>query len=216
VVAIIVEPIQGEGGYLVPPPDFHRKLSRLARRHGILLIADEVQSGMGRTGKMFAIEHWSVEPDIIYLAKGIASGMPLGAIVAREEVMDWPPGSHASTFGGNPISCAAALETIELLDEELIENARDVGDYLIDRLQQLASRHSAIREVRGKGLMVAIELVDTETRGAARDQLVSDCFHRGLLLLGCGSQAIRFCPPLIISKQEVDTAVDIFAAALAK
>ena len=213
VAAIIVEPIQGEGGYIVPPPEFHQRLKALAERHGILLIADEVQSGMGRTGKMFAMEHWGVEPDITCLAKGIASGMPLGAIIARDEIMDWPPGSHASTFGGNPISCAAALETIALLEEGLIANAASVGAYLIERLTELQSRHELIGDVRGKGLMIGIELVrDRQTKEPAvaeRNTIVQECFQKGLLLLGCGISSIRFSPPLIIDQADADTALDI-------
>jgi len=213
VAAIIVEPIQGEGGYIVPPPEFHQRLKSLAQRHGILLIADEVQSGMGRTGKMFAMEHWGVEPDIICLAKGIASGMPLGAIIARDEIMDWPPGSHASTFGGNPVSCAAALQTIALLEEGLIENAARIGDYLMKRLQELQTQHKLIGDVRGKGLMIGIELVrDRATKEPAvaeRNAIVQECFQKGLLLLGCSASSIRFSPPLVIDQADADTAVEI-------
>jgi 4-aminobutyrate aminotransferase len=213
VAAIIVEPIQGEGGYIVPPPEFHQELRRLCDRHGILLIADEVQSGMGRTGKMFAMEHWQVQPDVICLAKGIASGMPLGAIIAREGIMDWGPGSHASTFGGNPVSCVAALESIGLLEEELMENARVVGDYLKDRLASLMARHALLGEVRGLGLMIGVELVrDRVTKEPAsteRDEIVQACFRRGLLLLGCGVNTLRFCPPLVVTKEQCDVAVAI-------
>ena len=213
VAGIIVEPIQGEGGYIVPPPEFHRALKSLAERHGILLIADEVQSGMGRTGKMFAMEHWDVEPDITCLAKGIASGMPLGAIIARDEIMDWPPGSHASTFGGNPVSCAAALETIALLEESLIANAERVGAYILDRLAELLARHELIGDVRGKGLMIGVELVrDRESKEPAiaeRNTIVQECFQKGLLLLGCGVSSIRFSPPLVIDQADADTALDI-------
>ena len=213
VAAFIVEPIQGEGGYIVPPPDFHKKLKALAEKHGILYVADEVQTGMGRTGKMFAMEHFGVVPDIVCLAKGIASGMPLGAIIAREEIMNWPPGSHASTFGGNPVSCVAALETIALLEEELIENARDVGDYLQQQLRKLAQKHTVIGDVRGLGLMVGAELVkDRESREpipAVRDAVVDACFHRGLLLLGCGKSTLRFCPPLVVDEEDVEIAMGI-------
>ncbi|MGE3778569.1 MAG: aminotransferase class III-fold pyridoxal phosphate-dependent enzyme, partial [Pirellulaceae bacterium] len=213
VAGFIVEPIQGEGGYIVPPPDFHRRLKALAEKHGILYILDEVQSGMGRTGKMFAIEHWGVEPDIICLAKGIASGMPLGAIIARAEIMDWPPGSHASTFGGNPVSCRAALATIALLEESLMEQAARVGTHLLARLRSLAERHSLIGDVRGVGLMVGMELVrDRQTREPAtaeRDSLIQRCFHKGLLLLGCGPSTVRFCPPLVVEEADVDVAVAI-------
>ncbi len=213
VAAIIVEPIQGEGGYIVPPPEFHQRLKSLAERHGILLIADEVQSGMGRTGKMFAMEHWGVEPDIICLAKGIASGMPLGAMIARDDIMDWPPGTHASTFGGNPVSCVAALETIALLQEELLANAANVGDYLMERLRELQSRHELIGDVRGKGLMIGVELVrdrvTKEPAVAERNTIVQECFQKGLLLLGCGVNAIRFSPPLVIDRVDADVAVEI-------
>jgi 4-aminobutyrate aminotransferase len=206
VAAIIVEPIQGEGGYLVPPPEFHPTLKRIAEQHGILYIADEVQSGMGRTGRMFAIEHWGVEPDIICLAKGLASGMPLGAIIAKREIMDWPPGAHASTFGGNPVSCVAALETISLLQESLIENAAQVGEHLLARLRELRSRIGKnIVDVRGKGLMVGMEL----SFAKLRDDVIQACFHRGLLLLGCGESTIRFCPPLVVTAEQCDTAVEI-------
>ena len=218
VAAVVVEPIQGEGGYIVPPPEFHRRLRELTHRHGILYIADEVQTGMGRTGTMFAIEHWDVVPDIICLAKGIASGMPLGAIIASDEIMDWPPGSHASTFGGNPVSCAAALETIALLEEELIANAAEMGGLLLTKLRGLAERHALIGDVRGKGLMIGVELVrDPQTKepaADAREAVVQECFERGLLLLGCGTSSVRFCPPLVIDEQDVDTAVTIFDEAL--
>jgi 4-aminobutyrate aminotransferase len=220
VAAIIVEPIQGEGGYIVPPPEFHRELRKLCDRHGILLVADEVQSGMGRTGRMFALEHWGVVPDIICLAKGIASGMPLGAIIAKAEIMDWGPGSHASTFGGNPVSCVAALETIRLLEEGLIENARTVGEYLKGRLTELMSRHRLIGDVRGLGLMVGLELVrDRATQEAAsteRDEIVQICFQRGLLLLGCGVSTLRFCPPLVVTREQCDVAVAILDEVLQK
>ena len=211
VAAIVVEPIQGEGGYIVPPSEFHPRLKALAEQHGILYVVDEVQAGMGRTGKMFAIEHWGVEPDIICTAKGIASGMPLGAIIAKEHVMDWPPGAHASTFGGNPISCAAALATLDLLEDELIENAKEVGDYLIEELQQLADRHLLIGDVRGKGLMVGMDVIraDGEPDPVTRDELIQLCFANGLLLLGAGRSTIRFCPPLVIDKTDVDTAISI-------
>ena len=220
VAGIIVEPIQGEGGYIVPPPEFHASLRRLCDQHGILLIADEVQSGMGRTGKMFALEHWGVVPDIVCLAKGIASGMPLGAIIAKAQIMDWGPGSHASTFGGNPVSCVAALETIKLLEESLMENARTVGEHLKQRLNELAGRHRLIGDVRGLGLMIGMELVrDRETKEAAsteRDEIVQLCFRRGLLLLGCGMSTVRFCPPLVVTREHCDVAVRILDEVLAK
>ena len=218
VAAIIVEPIQGEGGYVVPPPGYHEKLRALTRKYGILLIADEVQCGMGRTGKMFAMEHWGVEPDIITCAKGIASGMPLGAMIARADLMDWEPGSHANTFGGNPVACAAALVTLRLLETKLMKNAAIVGDYLKNRLNELARKFPLIGDVRGVGLMVGVELVENrETRkpaSAARERIIEESFRQGLLLLGCGEAGIRFCPPLVVTKKEVDIALDILGKSL--
>lgn len=220
VAAIVVEPIQGEGGYIVPPPEFHRELKRLAEKYGFLYIADEVQSGMGRTGKMFALEHWGVEPDILCTAKGIASGMPLGTIVARDELMDWPPGSHASTFGGNPVACVAALETIALLEEELIANAVSVGAYLQSQLKPLAEKHRLIGDIRGLGLMIGVDLVrDRETKERAheeRNAVVQACFRRGLLMLGCGESTLRLCPPLVIDRAQADVAVSILDEALSE
>lgn len=213
VAAIFVEPIQGEGGYIVPPPEFHPKLYALAREFGILFVVDEVQTGMGRTGKMMAIEHWGVVPDIIALAKGIASGMPLGATVSQAEVMDWVPGSHASTFGGNPISCQAALTTIALLEEGLVANAARLGEYLIARLREFQERFDLIGEVRGKGLMIGIELVkDRKGKTKAieeRNRVIQACFEKGLLILGCGENTIRLIPPLIITRNEADKALMI-------
>jgi 4-aminobutyrate aminotransferase len=218
VAAIFVEPIQGEGGYIVPPPDFHQKLYQLAKEFGILFVADEVQSGMGRTGKMMAIEHWGVVPDIIALAKGLASGMPLGATVAQTEVMDWVPGSHASTFGGNPISCRAALATIELLEGGLIANAARLGDYVLNQLKGFQKRFELIGDVRGKGLMIGIELVkDLVTKEKAieeRSQIIQACFKKGLLILGCGENVIRLIPPLIITQREADLALTILEEVL--
>jgi 4-aminobutyrate aminotransferase len=220
VAAIIVEPIQGEGGYIVPPPEFHGELRKLCDKHGILLIADEVQSGMGRTGKMFAMEHWNVVPDIVCLAKGIASGMPLGAMIARADIMDWGPGSHASTFGGNPASCVAALETIKLLEDELMENARVVGAHLKSQLSDLAAKHRLIGDVRGLGLMIGVELVrdraSKEPANSERDDIVQDCFRRGLLMLGCGSSTLRFCPPLVVTTEQCGTAIAILDEVLHK
>ncbi|MBM3801322.1 MAG: acetyl ornithine aminotransferase family protein [Acidimicrobiia bacterium] len=213
VAAIVFEPIQGEGGYIVPPPEFFQELKQLSARYGILLIADEVQSGMGRTGKMFAVEHFGIEPDIIAVAKGIASGLPLGAIVARAELMYWPPGSHASTFGGNPVSCAAALETIRLIEEELMQNAAETGRYLLESVRKLMTRCSAIGDVRGLGLMMGIELVkdraSKEKAGAWRDLAVQRCFEKGLLILGCGENTLRLMPPLIVNRAQADVAVEI-------
>jgi 4-aminobutyrate aminotransferase len=212
VAAIFVEPIQGEGGYVVPPRKFFDELRRLADKHGILLIADEVQSGMGRTGKMFASEHFRFEPDVIALAKGIASGMPLGAMVARADLMSWKPGSHASTFGGNPVAVAASLATIELLEQELVDNADLIGAHLMVRLKDLPQRCPMVGDVRGLGLMIGIELVrdqvTKERAGDLRDKLVQMCFERGLLLLGAGPNTIRLCPPLVITKDQADFAAD--------
>jgi 4-aminobutyrate aminotransferase len=220
VAAIFVEPIQGEGGYVVPPPEFHKKLYDLAKEFGILFVADEVQSGMGRTGKMMAIEHWGVTPDIFALAKGIASGMPLGAMVSQSEVMDWVRGSHASTFGGNPISCQAALTTIELLEEGLIQNAAIQGEYLLKNLRDLQKRFHLIGDVRGKGLMIGIEMVrDKKTKEKAieeRNAVIQGCFEKGLLILGCGENVIRFSPPLIITQREADIALTILEEVLKK
>jgi 4-aminobutyrate aminotransferase len=218
VAAIVVEPIQGEGGYVVAPDQFLQRLRELTLQRGILFVDDEVQSGMGRSGRMFAIEHAGVEPDLVAIAKGVASGLPLGVAVARRQLMDWPPGSHASTFGGNPVSCAAALETIRLLKAQLVANAADVGAYLKSALAALADRHGLIGDVRGRGLMIGVELVrDRQTKERAtdeRDAVVSASFARGLLLLGAGRNAIRFSPPLVLTRQQADTAVRIFDEAL--
>lgn len=220
VAAIIVEPIQGEGGYVVPPPEYHRELKALAERHGILYVVDEVQSGIGRTGKMWAIDHWGVEPDIVCTAKGLASGLPLGAMIAKAEIMNWEPGAHASTFGGNPVACVAALETIALVEEGLMRNAADVGNYLIGRLRELAARHPLIGDVRGLGLMVAIDLVKNrstkETAPVERDAILQHCFSNGLVLLGCGESAIRLCPALVVTREEAETAVRILDTAFAE
>ncbi len=211
VAAIFVEPIQGEGGYRVPPPDFLPELRALCDRYRFLLIADEVQSGMGRTGKLWAVEHWGVEPDIVCTAKGIASGMPLGAIIARQDVMDWPPGSHASTFGGNPVSCRAALATLHLLETGYTRNAAERGEQLRAGLLQLQRALPIVGEVRGLGLMMAMDVVHgTGVHDPAlRDAVVQAAFHKGLLLLGCGESAIRFCPPLCVSAEQVQGALQI-------
>jgi 4-aminobutyrate aminotransferase len=218
VAAIMVEPIQGEGGYIVPPDVFLQRLRALTTKHGILLIADEVQSGMGRSGKMFAIEHAHVEPDIVTMAKGIASGMPLGVTTARAEIMSWPPGTHASTFGGNPVSCVASLATIRLLRDTLVKNAEVVGAHMLAGAKALADRHRLIGDVRGRGLMIGVELVrDRQTKERAtteRDAVVRECFKRGLLVLGAGRNAIRLSPPLILTKQQADTALEILDQAL--
>ena len=203
---------------MVAPDQFLQRLRDLTRAHGILLVADEVQSGMGRTGKMFAIEHARVEPDIIAMAKGIASGMPLGVAAARTDLMTWPPGAHASTFGGNPVSCAAALVTIRLLKERLIANAAEVGGHLMAGLKALTEKHPLIGDVRGRGLMVGVELVrDRHTKERAiseRDAVVSAAFRRGLLLLGAGKNSIRFSPPLVLTRDQAETAVAIFDQAV--
>ncbi len=218
VAAIIVEPVQGEGGYVVPPDQFLQRLRELTTSNGMLLVADEVQSGMGRSGRMFAIEFSGVEPDMIAIAKGIASGMPLGVTVARAGLMAWPPGSHASTFGGNPVSCAAALVTLKLLRDTLVANAADVGGHLMAGLKALAEKHPLIGDVRGRGLMIGVELVrDRQTKERAadeRDAVVAAAFERGLLLLGAGQNAIRFSPPLVLTREQADTAVRIFDDAL--
>jgi 4-aminobutyrate aminotransferase len=218
VAAIVVEPIQGEGGYIVAPDQFMQRLRELTKAHGILLVDDEVQSGMGRSGKMFAIEYAGVEPDMVALAKGIASGLPLGVAVARKDLMAWPPGSHASTFGGNPVSCAAAIATIELLKKELVKNAADVGAYMKAGLTALMDKHAIIGDVRGRGLMVGVELVrNRQTKERAtheRDAVVTAAFARGLLMLGAGKNAIRFSPPLVLTREQADVAVRIFDEAL--
>ena len=218
VAAIVVEPVQGEGGYVVAPDEFLQRLRELTRQHGILLVADEVQTGMGRSGKMFAIEFTGVEPDMMAIAKGIASGLPLGVAVARAGIMAWPPGAHASTFGGNPVSCAAALATIALLEDRLVANAADVGRHLMDGLKALACKHPLIGDVRGRGLMIGVELVrDRQTKEGAtheRDMVVNGAFRRGLLVLGAGKNAIRFSPPLVLTREQADTAIRIFDEAL--
>jgi 4-aminobutyrate aminotransferase len=218
VAAVFVEPVQGEGGYYVPPPGFLPALRALCDRYGMLLVADEVQSGMGRTGKLWAVEHWGVEPDIVCSAKGIASGMPLGAMIARADVMDWPSGSHASTFGGNPVSCRAALATLDLLQGGYIANAAVRGEQLKQGLLRLQERHEEIGDVRGLGLMVAMDLVKDRRRltpdPALRDEIVQAAFHAGLLLLGCGECAVRFCPPLCITAEQVETALRLLESVL--
>ncbi|HEY1600479.1 MAG TPA: acetyl ornithine aminotransferase family protein [Pirellulales bacterium] len=216
VAAIFVEPIQGEGGYRVPEPHFLPMLRRICDRYGILLVADEVQSGIGRTGKMFACEHFGLVPDVVCLAKGIASGLPLGAVVARAELMDWPSGSHASTFGGNPVCCRAALVTLDLLEREYLENAARRGDQLLAGLRQLAQLDSGLANPRGLGLMVAIDAMSNQRPDPQRREGIIDAaFHRGLLLLGCGKAGVRFCPPLCVTADQVDSALAIFAEACA-
>jgi 4-aminobutyrate aminotransferase len=217
VAAIFVEPIQGEGGYHVPPIGFLPGLRDLCDKYGILLVTDEVQCGMGRTGKLFASEHWNVEPDIVCLAKGIASGMPLGAIIARDTVMNWPSGSHASTFGGNPVSCRASLATLDLLAGGYIANAAERGEQLRAELRRLLPSHPELRNVRGLGLMTAVDAVDDKDGApnpALRDEAIQASFHQGLLLLGCGESGIRFCPPLCITAKQIDAGLSILSNVL--
>ncbi len=213
VAAIFVEPIQGEGGYVVAPTVFMQELRRICDRHGILLVADEVQSGAGRTGKWWAIEHTGVEPDIVCMAKGIASGMPLGIMMSKAEIMDWVPGSHASTFGGNPVAIAAALATMDVLEREGIRNAEVVGKHILDRIADWPQTLDLVGDVRGRGLMIGIEVVtDKQSKtqaGAERDRIVELAFERGVLFLGCGPNTIRLAPPLIVSKEQADIAIDV-------
>ncbi|HEY5450338.1 MAG TPA: aminotransferase class III-fold pyridoxal phosphate-dependent enzyme [Polyangia bacterium] len=209
IAAIVVEPVLGEGGYVVPPSEFLRKLRAIADRHGIMLVFDEVQSGMGRTGKMFAAEHTGVVPDIVLAAKGIASGMPLGAMIAKKEIMTWPAGSHGSTIAGNPVAIAAGLATLDLMDSELCANSAHVGAALKAALQQKLARETIVTEIRGVGLMIGVELATPELAGAVA-QL---CFKRGLILLECGKKSIRFSPPLIITEAQATVAADVFAGA---
>ena len=218
VAGILVETIQGEGGYIVPPAGFYPALRELCDKHKILLIADEVQCGMGRTGKWWAMEHFDVEPDIITIAKGIASGMPMGACLARKSVMDWPRGSHGNTFGGNPLACAAAIATIDLIENEYLENAATVGQYTQDALHEIMARHLSIGEVRGIGLMIGVEFVkDRQTKAPDEtlcNRVVDLAFERGLILLSCGKSVIRVAPPLSISQTEVDEGLKIFEEAI--
>jgi 4-aminobutyrate aminotransferase len=210
VAAVFIEPIQGEGGYVPAPKAFLIELQRICRKYGILLVSDEVQSGMGRTGKWWAGDHAGIEPDILCVAKGIASGMPLSATIARASVMDWQPGSHASTFGGNPVSVAAALATMDLLETKYMENARSVGEFLLGRLANWPARHGIVGDVRGKGLMIGIEIVrDQKTKERAqalRDAIVDRAFQKGVLFLGAGENTIRLCPPLVIDEEQADFA----------
>jgi 4-aminobutyrate aminotransferase len=220
VAAIVVEPIQGEGGYVVPPPAFIQGLARMAKQHGMLLIVDEVQSGMGRTGKMFAIEHYGVKPDIVVIAKAIASGLPMGLTVASETIMDWPVGAHSNTFGGNPVACAAALATIKLIRDSLMANAEQVGGFLMGKLKELATKHAIIGDVRGKGLMIGIELgrdrTTKERATSERDALVMAAFRRGLLVLAAGQNTVRLSPPLVLTKEQAETAVRLLDESLSE
>jgi 4-aminobutyrate aminotransferase len=212
VAAIVVEPILGEGGYVLPPEGWFRYLRELCSGHGILLVADEVQSGMGRTGKMWAIQHFGVEPDILLVGKGIASGMPLGAMVARDDLMTWEVGAHGSTYGGNPLSCAAALATIDLIEDGLVENAERVGSFLLDGLREMQARRPLIKDVRGLGLMIGIEFEDHDTMIAVEQA----AFRRGLLVLGAGDDVVRMCPPLVFSRDQAETALEVFDEAVAE
>ncbi|HVF45724.1 MAG TPA: acetyl ornithine aminotransferase family protein [Pyrinomonadaceae bacterium] len=219
VAAIVVEAVQGEGGYVPAPQEFLDGLRRICDTHGILLVVDEVQSGMGRTGKMFASDHYGLKPDIITIAKGIASGIPLGACVARADLMDWKPGAHASTFGGNPVAIASALKTIELLEGGLVRNSAEVGAYIQDGLRRIARRHDCIGDVRGLGMMIGVEFVaGSGSRDAApelRDRVEMECYKRGLILLGCGHNTIRWSPPLVLTRENADVALEIFDEAVA-
>jgi 4-aminobutyrate aminotransferase len=221
VAAILVEPIQGEGGYLVPPDGFLQGLRELCDRHGILLIFDEVQSGIGRTGKMFAAQHWDVAPDIMTLAKGLGSGLPIGMVIAKRSIMQkWSRGAHGNTFGGNPLCCAAALATIDLVEREYCANAAKVGDYFLQRLRAFAERFAVVGEVRGKGLMIGIELVkDRSGKEPAKklcDALITQAYHNGLILLSCGLSTVRFMPPLVIDEGDVDEAMVLLEQSLAE
>jgi len=219
VAAIFVEPIQGEGGYIVPPDSFLHELRAICDRHGILLVADEIQSGAGRTGKWWAIQHSGVEPDILLIAKGIASGMPIGICMTRAGIMDWVPGSHGSTFSGNPICLAAALATMDIIEREAMTNAATVGTAALERLKTWPAQYRIVGDVRGRGLMLAVEIVEDrlskKPAGQLRDRIVDLAFHRGLLLLGCGENTIRLCPPLIVNQQETDVALDILEESIA-
>jgi len=220
VAAIFVEPIQGEGGYVIAPAIFMQELRRICDKHGILLVVDEVQSGMGRTGKWFAVEHTGVHPDIVCIAKGIASGMPLGITMSKADIMDWVPGSHASTFGGNPVCIAAALATLDVIEKEgLIRNSREVGDHMLKRMASWPRKHKIVGDVRGRGLMIGVEIVKNQTTreyGASeRDRVVLRAFERGILFLGCGPSTIRIAPPLIVTKDEADVAMDALEESIA-
>ena len=220
VAAIFVEPIQGEGGYVIAPTVFMQELRRICDRHGILLVVDEVQSGVARTGKWWAVEHTGVEPDIIAIAKGIASGMPLGITMSRADVMDWVPGSHASTFGGNPVAVAAALATLDVIEKEsLLENSAKVGKHILTRMADWPSRHQLVGDVRGRGLMIGVDIVkDQGTKEYAaveRDRIVEMAFEKGVLFLGCGPSTIRVCPPLVVTNEEADVAIDVLEECIA-
>ena len=213
VAAIFVEPIQGEGGYVVPPPGYLKALRELCDRHGILLVCDEVQSGIGRTGRMFACEYEGIEPDVVLVAKGLGSGMPIGAIIAKQSIMKWRPGAHGSTFGGNPVCCAAALATLDVVERELLPNVAKLGERLLSGTRRLQEKYAAIGDVRGRGLMIGVEFVkDRATREPAPEiphKLVERAFRKGLLLLGAGKSTLRLAPPLVVDEEDVDTALRI-------
>jgi 4-aminobutyrate aminotransferase len=218
---LLAEPIQGEGGYVVPPDGYFPKLKKLLDQYGILFAVDEVQSGVGRTGKWFAIEHWGVEPDILCTAKGIAAGMPLGVMASRAEIQNWTPGSHASTFGGNPVSCAAAMAVLDIIKtEKLLDNARVEGGYIKKRLTEMMEKHPMIGDVRGKGLMVGVEIVkskDTkEVAPKATEEIMMECFRNGLAIVNCGVNVIRWMPPLTITRDLIEPSLEIFEKALSK
>jgi 4-aminobutyrate aminotransferase len=220
VAAIFVEPIQGEGGYVVAPTIFMQELRRICDQHGILLVVDEVQSGIGRTGKWFAVEHSGVQPDMVCMAKGIASGMPLGVTMTKAEIMDWVPGSHASTFGGNPVCIAAALATLDVIEKEgLLRNSQEVGDHMMKRMAAWPKKHRIVGDVRGRGLMIGVDIVkDQATReygNSERDRVVEAAFERGILFLGCGPSTVRIAPPLIVTKDEADVAMDALEESIA-
>jgi 4-aminobutyrate aminotransferase len=218
VAAVFVEAIQGEGGYIVPEPEFLQSLRALCDKHGMLLVCDEIQSGMGRTGKWFAFEHFGVVPDIVLMAKGIASGLPLGAVLARSDIMNWPPGAHASTFGGNPVACAAALATLELVEQSYMANAERLGGVLKARLGELCEKHSALSNPRGLGLMCAVDVIHRRTGKpdpSLRERILKEVFGRGVILLGCGESAIRFCPPLCINQAQLDVGLRLLDEAIA-
>jgi len=216
--AVVVEPILGEGGYIVPTPGFYPALRELCDEYGILLIVDEVQTGVGRTGKWWAIEHWGVEPDIVCSAKGIASGVPLGATIARASIMDWPPGTHGNTYGGNPLACAAGMATLDLVEKEYMQNAAEVGEYALDALTEIQSRHPCIGDVRGKGLMIGVEFVKDRTNKQPaprlREAVVENSFKHGLLLLGAGDSSVRLSPPLSITRGLMDEGLEALEVAI--
>jgi len=220
VAAIFIEPVQGEGGYIVPPVSCMKKLRSICDKFGIFLVADEVQCGMGRTGRMFAVEHFGISPDIICLAKGIASGMPLGGFVSKAEVMDWTPGSHGTTFGGNPVCCASALATLEIIEKQLIKNAEVVGTYIKSELNKMKEEFEFIGDVRGLGLMIGVEIVkdkkSIEPDPKLRWKILYDCYEKGVLIIGCGPNMLRICPPLIINKKQADFALEVLYSTFKK